>query len=163
MRRPTSAAWPAGSEAARTRQPRRERWEASSLLLLHWRLRLRSTWRHARGRCPRRSRAGVVLMLRLERHRRGAAKRLQVRDHAEDLLIGETDWRLVDGGHPRIESRHDECVRFVQRLRQVLDVAQARDSALRADTDAIQIGEPQRATLAPGVAGGGGYPSRQHL
>ena len=40
--------------------------------------------------------ARVVAVSRLERDRRRAAKSLEVRDHAEDLLIGEADRRLVD-------------------------------------------------------------------
>ena len=93
-------------------------------------------WRRARrrrlarrrrtARCGRRLVVGVT---RLERDRRRAAKGLEVRHHAEDLLIGQANRRPVDGGHPRIESRHDEAVRFVHRLGEVLDIAQARDAA----------------------------------
>ena len=60
----------------------------------------------AGGRRPgRRGRAAVVVVFRLQRDGRRAAKRLEVRDHAEDLLIGEADRRLVDGRHRRGESR----------------------------------------------------------
>ena len=95
----------------------------------------------------------VVVMARLQRDRRRAAKGLEVRDHAEDLLIGEADRRLVDDGHPRIESRHDERVGFVHRLGEVLDIAQARLAGLRADIDAREVGEPKRPRLTDRVAG----------
>ena len=134
-------------------------------------LRLRRTRREpepqpgaaARGRRRRRGagaapgaparRGSVVVMTRLERDRRRAAKRLEVGDHAEDLLIGEADRRLVDDGHARIESRHDEVLGFVHRLGEVLDIAQARDAGLRADIDPLEVGEPERPRLADRVAG----------
>ena len=47
----------------------------------------------------------LVAVFRLQRDSRRAAKRLEVRDHAEDLLIGEADRRLVDWGHRRRKSR----------------------------------------------------------
>ena len=99
------------------------------------------------------ARAAVVVVFRLQRDGRRAAKRLEVRDHAEDLLIGEADRRLVDRGHRRRESRHDVGGRFVHRLGEVLDVAQARDAGLRADIDAREVGEPERPRLADRVAG----------
>ena len=98
-------------------------------------------------------RAVVIAVRRLQRDRRRAAKRLEGRDHAEDLLIGEADRRLVDGGHRRRESRHDEGGGFVHRLGQVLDIAQARDAALRPGADSPEVGEPERAGLADRVAG----------
>ena len=91
-----------------------------------------------------RARGSVVVMTRLERDRRRAAKGLEVGDHAEDFLIGEADRRLVDDGHPRIESRHDEFLGFVYRLGEVLDIAQAGDAGLRADIDPREVGEPER-------------------
>ena len=111
--------------------------------------------RRRRGsrRPARCGRAAVVVVLRLQRDRRRAAKRLEVRDHAEDLLIGEADRRLVDRGHRRRESRHDEGGRFVHRLGEVLDIAQARDAGLRADIDPREVGEPERPGLADRVAG----------
>ena len=110
------------------------------------------------GRKPRperrRARGSVVVMARLKRDRRRAAKGLEVGDHAEDLLIGEADRRLVDDGHARIESRHDEVLGFVNRLGEVLDIAQARHAGLRADIDIREVGEPERALrLADRVAG----------
>ena len=101
----------------------------------------RGARRPARARCGRR---GVVAVTRLQRDRRRAAKGLEVRDHAEDLLIGQADRRPVDGGHPRIESRHDEGVRFVQRLGEVVEIAQARDALRRATGDSREVGEPKR-------------------
>jgi hypothetical protein len=74
-------------------------------------------------------------MTRLERDRGHAAKRLEVGDHAEDFLIGQPDRRLVDDGHPRIESRHDETVRVVHCLGEIFDIAQARFARLRAGID----------------------------
>ena len=103
-----------------------------------------------RARCGRR---GVVAVTRLERDRRRAAKGLEVRDHAEDLLIGQANRRPVDSGHPRIESRHDEGVRFVHRLGEVVDIAQARDALRRATGDPREVGEPKRPGLADRVAG----------
>ena len=92
-------------------------------------------------------------MRRLERDRRRAAKRLEARDHAEDLLIVEADRGLVDRGHRRRESRHDEGGGLVHRLDQVVDVAQPRDPGLRAAADARKVGEPERPGLADRVAG----------
>ena len=112
--------------------------------------RARSRSSRRRARCGRGS---VVVMTRLERDRWRAAKSLEVGDHAEDLLIGEADRRLVDDRHARIESRHDEVVGFVQRLGEVLDLAQARDAALRAGIDPVEVGEPERPRLADRVAG----------
>ena len=102
--------------------------------------------------------AAAVAVRRLQRDRRRAAKSLEVRDHAEDLLIGEADRRLVDRGHRRRESRHDEGVGFVHRLGEVLDIAQARDAALRAGADPLEVGEPERPGLADRVAGRGRVP-----
>src|SRR5438874_2149847 len=92
-------------------------------------------------------------MLRLECDRRCAPEGLQVRHHAEDLLIGEADRRLVDGGHARIESRHDEGVRFVHGLGEVLDIAQTRLADLRAGVDSREVRKPQRSALTDRVAG----------
>ena len=92
-------------------------------------------------------------MSRLQRDGRRAAKSLEGRDHAEDLLIGETDRRLVDGRHRRRESRHDEGGGLVHRLGEVLDIAQARDAGLRPGTDSREVGEPERPGLADRVAG----------
>jgi hypothetical protein len=83
-------------------------------------------------------------VLGLHGHRGGAAQRLQVRDDAEDLRIGQADRRLVDRGHPGIESRHDEGVGLVHRLREVLDVAEARLTSFRANGDVGQIREAIR-------------------
>jgi hypothetical protein len=90
---------------------------------------------------------------RLHRHRRRAADTLEGGDHAEDLLVGETDRRLVRGQHRRRESRHNEGGGFIQRLGQVLDVAQARDAARRPGADSGEVGEPEGAGLAERVAG----------
>ena len=87
--------------------------------------RRRRAWR-------RRARRSVVAVRRLKRDRRRAAKGLEVRDHAEDLLIGQANRRPVDNRHPRIESRHDVGVRVVHRLGEVLDIAQARLALRRA-------------------------------
>ena len=107
----------------------------------------------SRRRRARGGRRGVVAVTRLQRDRRRAAKGLEVRDHAEDLLIGKANRRPVDGGHPRIESRHDEGVRFVQRLGEVVERAQARDALRRATGDSREVGEPERSGLADRVAG----------
>ena len=119
--------------------------------------RVRSQVRALRGSCwlrpARRGRAAVIAMNRLERDRRCTAKSLEGRDHAEDLLIGEADRRLIDGWHRRRESGHDEGGGFVHRLGQVLDVAQPRDSVFRLSTDAPEVGEPERAALADRMAG----------
>ena len=55
----------------------------------------------------------------------------------------------IAGGNPG----DDEGGRFVHRLGEVLDIAQARDAGLRADIDAREVGEPERPGLADRVAG----------
>ena len=92
-------------------------------------------------------------MTSLERNRRRATKSLEVGDHAEDLLIVEANRRLIDDGHPRIESWHNEGVGLVDGLGEVLDVAQAGDAGLRADIDSIEVGEPERPCLTDRMAG----------
>ena len=107
------------------------------------------------GRCGTRcgARAGVVAVSRLERDRRRPAERLERRDHAEDLLIGQADRRFVDGGHSRIEAFDDVGVRFVHRLSHVVDVAHSRNAGRCAHGDSVEIGEPERPALANRVAG----------
>src|SRR5688572_5593682 len=93
-----------------------------------------------------RRRAGwrVVGMTRLERDRRSPAKTLKGGDHREDLLIGEADRGLIDGRHSRVEARDDVGVGCVQRLREVLDIVQARDARGRARRDAIEVRKTER-------------------
>ena len=160
---PRSSAPHPGHPRSRLSRARRRTGRSQLRALLGSGRRLRCRLRRCARRCARSrrgslraarcGRAAVVVVIRLERDRRRAAKSLEVRDHAEDLLIGEADRRLVDRGHPRIESRHDEGVGFVQRLGEVLDIAQARDAGLRADIDPLEVGEPKRPRLADRVAG----------
>jgi hypothetical protein len=103
---------------------------------------------HLRERLPVWARAP-----RLERDVRRAAQRLQLRDDAEDFVVGEAERRLVHRRHRRREPGHDEGGGLVERLRQVLDVAQPGDAGLGPIADARQIGEAQRPALADGVAG----------
>ena len=109
-----------------------------------------SSWRL---RSARSGRPAQIAVSRLHCDRRRAAKRLKGRDHAEDLLIGQADRRLVDGGHRRRESRHDEGGGLVHRLGQVVDIAEPRDAVARPGTDSPEVGEPERAGLADRVAG----------
>ena len=102
-----------------------------------------------RGRRRLRARRSVVVMARFQRHCRRTAKRLQVRDDAEDLLIGQANRGLVDRRHPRIESRHDEGVRLVERLREIIDVAVSRLARLRPVANPVQVREAQRPTGLP--------------
>ena len=67
--------------------------------------------------------------------------------------IGEAEGRLVHRRHRRREPGHDEGGRLVERLRQVVDVAQAGDAGLGPATDAGEVGEAQRTALADRVAG----------
>ena len=82
-----------------------------------------------------------------------AAKRLQVCDDDQDLLIGEADRRLVDDGHSWVESLDDIAVGFVDRLREVLDITQARNAGGRATGDPAEVGESEHPGLADRVAG----------
>ena len=101
------------------------------------------------GRSSRCGRAAVVVMLGLERDRRRAAKRLQIRNDAKNLLIVEADRRLVDGRHRWRKSLYDVGGRFVHRLGEVLDVAQPRYPRLRPAVDPGEIGESKRSGGLP--------------
>ena len=83
----TSGRAVAGGPAGRAARPS---WEC-------WRRRRarRGPGAGAAGAARRCGRGAVVVVFRLQRDRRRAAKSLEGRDHAEDLLIGEADRRLV--------------------------------------------------------------------
>src|SRR5688572_4436364 len=95
-------------------------------------------WLLAR-RCARWS---VVAVARLERHRRRPAETLERCDYGEDLLIGEPDRSPVDGRHSRVEARDDVAIGCVHRLREVLDIRQARFARGRARSNAVEVGKP---------------------
>src|SRR4026208_952589 len=130
MRPPTPASWPGATEGSRTRRARRRR-PGNSFRT-----------------CP----TAVVLVSRLHRDGWLAAQRLEGRDHTEDLLIGEADWRHVDGRHRRGKSRDDVGRWLVQRFDEVVDLALPRLSGARACPDSREIGEPKRPGLPDRVA-----------